>query len=430
MWFNFSRKTRSADRKRPTFRPTLEALEQRWVPSTLTVTSAANSGTGSLRAAIAAAQSNDTIAFAPSLAGQTITLKGELLLNKNLTIAGLGAGALTISGNHASRVFEVAAGMQVNLSGLTLSNGLAAAANGGGILVDAGAVLTLSNSTLSGNSASFNRKGIGGIGGGIDNSGTATLSGCILSDNTTQFPDGATGGTGGAIYNHATLTVNNNSAVSGNTTIGIENYGTATISGSAVSDNSGGGIYNFSVGTLTVNNNSVVSHNSADQGGGIFNLGTATISGSTLSDNSATEYGGGIYCGSNFSGSGRLNMSGCTLSGNSAQYGGGFYVTGGTVTLSASTLSGNTASFEGGGIFVYGGTLTLSASTLSGNSADHGGGIFASNGGTVTVENSSTISGNLAPVGYSADDVDNQGVLYLDSTSTIGIRDGNPAVPI
>src|SRR5437773_8903835 len=93
---------------RPTFRPTLQALEDRWVPSTLTVLNNLDSGTGSLRAAIAAAHPSDTIVFAPSLNGQTITLtSGELFIKNGLTIAGPGAGNLTISGNFASRVFEV-----------------------------------------------------------------------------------------------------------------------------------------------------------------------------------------------------------------------------------------------------------------------------------------------------------------------------------
>ena len=76
------------------------------------------------------------------------------------------------------------------------------------------------------------------------------------------------------------------------------------------------------------------------------------------------------------------------------------------------------------------GTLTVSGSTLSGNSASAGGGgIDNSRSGTVTVKNSSSITGNTAPVGFGAD-VDNLGVLYLDSTSTIGILDGKPAVRI
>ena len=100
------RKTPAARR---TVGPRLECLEDRWVPSTLTVLNNLDSGAGSLRADIAAAHSGDTIVFAPSLDGQTITLtSGELLINKNLTIAGPGAGELTVSGNDASRVFEVA----------------------------------------------------------------------------------------------------------------------------------------------------------------------------------------------------------------------------------------------------------------------------------------------------------------------------------
>src|SRR5215831_9328600 len=84
------------------FRPTLEALEHRWVPSTLTVTSIADKGTGSLRAEIASAQSGDTIVFAPGLDGQTITLKSELLITKNLTIAGPSDHGVTVSGNKGS----------------------------------------------------------------------------------------------------------------------------------------------------------------------------------------------------------------------------------------------------------------------------------------------------------------------------------------
>jgi hypothetical protein len=47
--------------------------------SVITVTSIADNGTGSLRAAIAQSQSGDTIQFASTLANQTITLtSGQL----------------------------------------------------------------------------------------------------------------------------------------------------------------------------------------------------------------------------------------------------------------------------------------------------------------------------------------------------------------
>src|SRR5437762_10863248 len=97
-----------AHRPAPRFRPQLETLEARDVPSTLTVLNNLDSGAGSLRAEIAAANSKDTIVFAPSLDGQTIALtSGELAITKSLTIQGPGAGLLAISGGNTWRVFEV-----------------------------------------------------------------------------------------------------------------------------------------------------------------------------------------------------------------------------------------------------------------------------------------------------------------------------------
>ena len=67
--------------------------------ATITVTPTADSGTGSLRAAIASAVSGDTIGFAVT---GTITLtSGELLVNKNLTILGPGPNSLAVDGNAA-----------------------------------------------------------------------------------------------------------------------------------------------------------------------------------------------------------------------------------------------------------------------------------------------------------------------------------------
>jgi predicted outer membrane repeat protein len=243
------------------FRPHLEVLEGRWVPSTLTVTNSLDSGAGSLRADIAAAHNNDTIVFAASLDGQTITLtSGELLINKGLTIQGPGASQLTISGNHASRVFAVAANKTVALSGLTISSGLTGFSGNGGGIVNSGK-LTVSDCTLSGNSAT-NGSGI------YNNGGMLTVSGCTLSNNTALG-----GGFGGGIYNNGgTLTVRN-SSLSVNTAPG----------GGDFNQGEGGGIYN--AGTATVSG-CTLSNNSAQSGGGIYNEGTLTVRNSAFNGNS------------------------------------------------------------------------------------------------------------------------------------------------
>src|SRR5260370_15130276 len=128
------------------FLPQIEILEQRTVPSIWTVTSPADSGDGSLRAVIAAAQHGDQIAFDQTLQGQTITLtSGELALTKSLDIEGPGADRLAVSGNHQSRIFSITGGVRVTLAGLTITHGQAE--DGGGIY-NAG-TLVVAHSTLS-----------------------------------------------------------------------------------------------------------------------------------------------------------------------------------------------------------------------------------------------------------------------------------------
>src|SRR6516225_8223049 len=157
--------------RRPAFLR-IEWLEDRLVPSTLTVLNNADSGPGSLRAAIGAAVNGDTIVFSNHLRGQTITLaSGELAINNNLSIVGLGADQLTISGNAASRVFAITSGTTVSISKLSLTNGLA---DQGGAIDNAG-TLTLSQSSVSGNQA-VSDASAPGIGGGILNEAGATLT--------------------------------------------------------------------------------------------------------------------------------------------------------------------------------------------------------------------------------------------------------------
>ena len=101
-------RTRRPSKPRWSSVPQLLVLEDRTVLSVLTVMNNADSGAGSLRDTISAAQSGDTIVFDPSLAYETITLSsGPLAISSNLTLDGLGAAQLAISGNNASQLFTL-----------------------------------------------------------------------------------------------------------------------------------------------------------------------------------------------------------------------------------------------------------------------------------------------------------------------------------
>ena len=158
--------------------------------ATITVINTSDSGAGSLRQAISDSSSGDTINFNSSLNGQTITLtSGELLINKNLTITGPGANLLAINGNAAGRVFEITSGIDVTISGLTITNGNSGGDYGGGIynLGDSSgsATLTITNSTLSGNSATY--------GGGMYN--LVYVSGSATAEKMTAYSVSITGST-------------------------------------------------------------------------------------------------------------------------------------------------------------------------------------------------------------------------------------------
>lgn len=181
-----ARKSRRAARCGPAkhFRPHLECIEDRCLPSTFTVLNLLDSGPDSLRAAVAAANANpgaDAIDFATT--GTIALTSGELDITDSLTINGPGAGALTVSGYHVSRVFGIAGDPTVSIANLTVANG--SWDSGGGISM-AGGTVTLDHVTVSGNEAVGN-----GLGGGLYVAGgTLSLDQCTVSGNS------ATGGAG------------------------------------------------------------------------------------------------------------------------------------------------------------------------------------------------------------------------------------------
>jgi hypothetical protein len=239
--------------------PRLLVLEDRTLLSTITVLTNADSGPGSLRAAIADAQGGDQIVFDPSLYGQTITLtSGQLAVSKTLDIEGPGADQLAVSGNHQSRVFAISGGVTVTVAGLTITDGQAAGAPGqGGGIQNAGSTLTVANVVLSDNRA----LGVGGngAGGAIQGSSGATLTvtHSLFLHNQAIGSDAAGGG---AIF----IAPGSTATIADSTFIGNQTIG-----------GDGPGVTGFA------------------RGGGIFNNGTFTVEDSSFVDNQAIAGNGG-----------------------------------------------------------------------------------------------------------------------------------------
>ena len=327
---------------------------------------------------------------------QTISLSlGELDITHNLSIIAprdslTGEDLVTVSGNNATRVFEIGSGATVTLSGLVIADGKVTSDDGGG----------------------------------IKNSGTLTLDNSIVRGGSAR--------SGGGIYNYNGRLEVSNSTLSSNTGSGIYNYnGTLEVSNSTLSSNTGGGISNSYNGRLEVSNSTL----SSNSGSGIFNSGTANVSNSTISrnSNSGISNSGSYNSSRNIFNTATVNVSNSTISSNSATYGGGIYnIVSGIVTVSNSTISNNSAVNSGGGIFNDGTTLvfanpnnatvTINNSTLTLNSAANGGGVFNFAPASAVVRNTIIASNLKSEDGLNPDVA---GRFISDGYNLIGDRTGS-----
>jgi hypothetical protein len=436
----------------PHFRPGLESLEERsllsgtGVPNTLTVLNLNDSGVGSLRCELAIARDGDTIAFAPGLRGTITLTSGELQVGASVTIQGPGADRLTVSGNHASRVFEVLAGANVALSGLTVTGGVANPAgspvllgSGGGIAVDRGATLTLTNATVAGNvanaasAANDSSTPVLGTGGGIYNAGTLTVIADIIRSNTANTGSALVGisgevdGSGGGIYNAGTLTVSD-SLIAGNTA----NTGASSF----LSGGEGGGIYTS--GTLTLARTNVANNTAAagpvtaalfgpsdGSGGGVFiAAGTATVSGSVFASdiaNSAsvhvTDPQSGVVeiqgAGGGIDNQAQLTVTNTIFSGDVANAATGFASSSVEVSGNGGGIDNESGQMTATGVALFhntanAGSVVSSANPAASLAAGFGGGIYSGSGSTLTVC-ASTLTGNTANSGTSAGAIQAEG---------------------
>ena len=96
------------------------------------VTNPADHGDGSLRDVISCSLNGATIGFALNPYSQITLTGGEIIIEKNITLSGTGVLDLVISGNNASRIFQLLPGRNLTIKNLTLKDA-SASINGGAI---------------------------------------------------------------------------------------------------------------------------------------------------------------------------------------------------------------------------------------------------------------------------------------------------------
>jgi hypothetical protein len=167
-----------------------------------------------------------------------------------------------------------------------------------------------------------------------------------------------------------------------------------------------------------------VQHGYGTFGGGIINSGTLRITNSTVSGNSAKRSGGGIFsfcCNT-------LTVNNSTISGNSAKFAGGIYADT-TVTISSSTIAGNSAAYGVGGIVSVAPLnypVTIQNSIVAGNSGGDCSGTMTSHGYNLSSDNTCDFdgTGDLNKTDPFLGSLQNNG----GPTNTMALPSGSPAV--
>ena len=341
------------------------------------------------------------------------TFTENLVVSKNLTLDGAGRTSTILDGGGGGSVVSVGGGLSVSITELTIQNG--SAATGGGIS-NYGA-LTLTDVKLANNQATI-------FGGGIYHASTTEKLLITLSTLEQNQATGSGSG-GGGIYTYGPVTmsdctIDQNSAMYEGG--GIALYGadslldmtTCTVSDNSISEAGGSGAgISSSLGSVTIYGSTITGNTASglnSDGGGISTNTSTVVQFSEVSGNSAVDSGGGIK-----HGYGNLNVSNTIVRNNTVSdpsgSGGGIYASLGTVTLSNLEVSGNTAADSGGGIHSNAG-ISITNTTISGNSSKFGGGLTISSSDPSSILNS-TVTSNLDPSGSGV------GGLYVATALTI-----------
>ena len=319
---------------------------------------------------------------------------------------------VTVTGNKATYSKKgTGAGIEAQGGSLTVKDSTIsnneAQGNGGGIFSAEGNVLDVSGSTIQGNKADNG----GGIHMGEARDTSKTPSKATITDTRILENEAIGSGEGGGVY------------VGGP-------RADATLKGCTVANNksvsTGGGIA-AKLSTVTLDD-TTVENNQAVNGGGLFHLGIAVPgsltlqNGSVIRNNTASSMGGGLFLWGNVG----LKSENSEISGNKALYGAGIAASQYTANFASPKLelvdtkvnnNGDANTVMGGGIYAASGVTVTSKNTkFLGNTASSGGGILLYLNSSADLNNSE-VSGNKA--------TGNGGGVYVyDATCSLTTSNG------
>ncbi|QSI03456.1 InlB B-repeat-containing protein [Treponema pedis] len=203
---------------------------------------------------------------------------GEISISRDLTIKAQ-SGTAVLHANDLSRIFNVDSGKKLTLENLTLQNGKAGpGASGGGIFVNSGATLAMTNVTITNCEASHS-------GGGIYCQGKVTLTG-VSKITVCKAPNQ----NGGGVY----------VANGGEFTMGGDNAFDNVLIQNCSAKEGGGGVYVFGNGKFAMKQNSSVSGCSitggTPKGRGVCLIKAGTTSPSfTMSGSAKVDQNNDVY---------------------------------------------------------------------------------------------------------------------------------------
>ena len=367
------------------------------------VTTLADSGAGSLRAAITNVNACDCSSVITFAVNGTINLASSLpFIFSSATILGPGANNLTINGGGAYPIFGLGGGTTNRISGLRLANAFS---------INAGAAVNNSGRTVLENCAISNSVTVQSFGGAVANFGSSSVlfaTNCVFVNNRIRGgdgehrgpgnnggPGGGGAGMGGAIYTEgASLTLSGcafvgNVAAGGNGGNGDGNSGSAGSGGHGGFPNRGlGGAVGLPGGAGGVGGGGGGGAGSAGAGyaGGTGGFGGGGGAGGArgAGGDGGVPGVGGLYGG----GAGASFASHSGGGGGGAGLGGAIFARTGAVTVENCSFTGNLATNGVGGNGSFGG----------GNGANGqgvGGAVFIDTGATYTLGRV-TYTGNIA----------------------------------